>query len=303
MQMTKRNLIKHATEILLDKQAEIEMAYICLLARGHLLIEDLPGTGKTSMVHILARLLGLEFKRIQFTNDLLPSDVIGNMVYNEKTSSFDLHKGPIFSELVLADELNRASPRTQSALLQAMEENEVTVDGRTLSLPEPFFLIATQNPRHQIGTSALPESQIDRFMMSMQMHSISKTSQIRIIQGLDSRELIKDLQPIIAKNDFLKMQKEVTHITIADGVAEYISNLIQSSNYIKGAHKLSIRAGISLAKAAKASAYTEDRKFVTPDDVQKVAPFVLSHRLSPIDGIEKGLNLVTELVQATPVAV
>lgn len=299
----KKNLIKKSTEILLDKNREIEMAFICMLARGHLLIEDLPGTGKTTMVHLLAKLTGLDFKRIQFTNDLLPSDVIGNMVYSEKSGQFDLHRGPIFTELVLADELNRASPRTQSALLQAMEESEVTIDGKTLSLPQPFFLIATQNPRHQIGTSPLPESQIDRFLMSMEMEDLSKKSQIQIIQGLDAREAIKTLQPLFTKEEFLQHQAKVDEILIAESVAEYISNLIGSSELVGRNHRLSIRSGISLANASKAYAYSEDRKFVLPDDVQKVAPFVLAHRLSPLEGLKKGVSLAEELLQATPVAV
>lgn len=303
MQLLKKNLVKKSTEILLDKHREIEMAFVCLLARGHLLIEDLPGTGKTTMVHLLGRLTGLDFKRIQFTNDLLPSDVIGNMVYSEKTGTFDLYRGPIFTEMLLADELNRASPRTQSSLLQAMEESEVTIDGKTLPLPQPFFLIATQNPRHQIGTSPLPESQIDRFLMSMEMESLSKKSQIQIIQGLDARHALKDLQPLFTKQEFLKHQDQAENVKIADSVAEYISNLMNASELVGRNQRLSIRSGIALAKAAKAFAYSEDRQFVLPDDVQKVAPFVLAHRLSPLEGLKKGVSLAEELLQATPVAV
>lgn len=303
MQLLKKNLVKKSTEILLDKQREIEMAFVCLLARGHLLIEDLPGTGKTTMVHLLGRLTGLDFKRIQFTNDLLPSDVIGNMVYSEKTGTFELYQGPIFTEMLLADELNRASPRTQSALLQAMEESEVTIDGKTLALPKPFFLIATQNPRHQIGTSPLPESQIDRFLMSMEMETLSKKSQIQIIQGLDAREALKDLQPLFSKEEFLKHQEQAERVKIADSVAEYISNLISASDLVGRNQRLSIRSGIALAKSAKSFAYSEDRQFVLPDDVQKVAPFVLAHRLSPLEGLKKGVSLAEELLQATPVAV
>lgn len=291
------HILAEANQILLDKSTEIEKSLICLLAQGHLLIEDLPGVGKTTLVQMLAKLMGLKTSRIQFTNDLLPADVLGNMVFDNKTNTFHFHQGPVFSQLVLADELNRANPRTQSALLQAMEESEVTLDGQHYPLPEPFCLIATQNPRTQIGTSPLPESQLDRFLMSLELAHSSSQAEQKIIQGLDAREKIKTLNPVISAETLKRFYAEVEAVHISDKVAAYISALLQHSRTHSQFAPLSIRAGIALAKAGRAAAFTQERDHVLPDDIQKIAIEVLAHRLGASEGVAKGRNLAQELLR------
>ncbi len=293
-------VISEASLILLDKKVEIEKSIICILAQGHLLIEDVPGVGKTTLVQLLARLMGLQSSRVQFTNDLLPADVLGNMIYDSDAKNFKFHKGPIFAQLVLADELNRANPRTQSALLQAMEEAEVTLDGSHYPLPEPFCLIATQNPRTQIGTSPLPESQLDRFLMSLELSHANPDAEKKIIQGLDAREKLKHVQAVLSSRDIIEMQKAIEEIHIADKVAIYISNLLQRSRQ-KGQTPLSIRAGMALAKAGRACAYLADRDYVLPDDIQKISIEVLAHRLGGLEGVSKGRGLAHELLHEVEV--
>lgn len=299
------NKIKKAIDvaalILLDKKAEIEKSLVCILAQGHLLIEDVPGVGKTTLVQLLAKLLGLQSSRVQFTNDLLPADVLGNMVYDTDSKSFKFHKGPVFAQLVLADELNRANPRTQSALLQAMEEAEVTLDGNHYPLPEPFCLIATQNPRSQIGTSSLPESQLDRFLMSLELSHASPEAEKKIIQGLDAREQLRHLAPVLTAHEVLAMQKQVEKIHVADRVAFYISQLLQRSRQKDHSMPLSIRAGMALAKAGRACAFLEGRDHVLPDDIQKIAIEVLAHRLGGFEGVAKGRGLAHELLREVEV--
>lgn len=294
-------ILAEANQILLDKNAEIEKSLICLLAQGHLLIEDLPGVGKTTLVQMLAKLMGLHTSRIQFTNDLLPADVLGNMVFDNQKQSFKFHPGPVFSQLVLADELNRANPRTQSALLQAMEESEVTLDGQHYPLPDPFCLIATQNPRSQIGTSPLPESQLDRFLMSLELSHSSAEAERKIIQGLDAREKIKTLQPIITVEKLKTFYQEIEKVHIADKVAAYISAILQQSRQKSKFAPLSIRAGMALARAGRACAFINERDHVLPDDIQKIAVEVLAHRLGGSEGVAKGRALAQELLREVPV--
>ncbi len=300
MQDKIQNVIAEASQILLDKKAEIEKSVLCILAQGHLLIEDVPGVGKTTLVQLLSRLMGLQSSRVQFTNDLLPADVLGNMVYDTDKREFRFHRGPVFAQLVLADELNRANPRTQSALLQAMEESEVTLDGEHFPLPGPFCLIATQNPRSQIGTSPLPESQLDRFLMSLELSHANPQAEIKIIQGLDAREKLKSVKAILSAHDVIAIQQAVTEVHVSEKVASYISALLQKSRQ-KSHTPLSIRAGMALAKAGRACAFLDKRDHVLPDDIQKIALEVLAHRLGSIEGVAKGRGLAHELLREVAV--
>jgi len=301
MQEKIHQVVAAASQVLLDKKTEIEKSVICILAQGHLLIEDVPGVGKTTLVQLLAKLMGLQSSRVQFTNDLLPADVLGNMVYDNDKKDFRFHKGPVFAQLVLADELNRANPRTQSALLQAMEESEVTLDGEHYPLPEPFCLIATQNPRSQIGTSPLPESQLDRFLMSLELSHAQPEAEKKIIQGLDAREKLKTLSPLLSAHEVIAFQKAVNEVHVSDKVAAYISNLLQKSRQKGHTMPLSIRAGMALAKAGRACAFMEKREHVLPDDIQKIAIEVLAHRLGGLEGVAKGRGLAHELLREVSV--
>jgi len=277
-----------AAEVVVGKGHEIRLALACLLARGHLLIEDLPGVGKTTLAHVLARLLGLSFQRIQFTSDLLPADVLGVSVYERETGRFSFHPGPIFAQLVLADEVNRATPRTQSALLEAMEENQVTIEGRSHSLPQPFFVVATQNPSHQIGTFPLPESQLDRFLMRIELGYPDSAAERSLLKGRDRREMLATLDPVLAPKVLAELQQEVTRVRVADPLIDYLQDLLEftrrSPLYATG---LSPRAGLGLRRAAQAWALLAGRDHAVPEDVQAILPGVVGHRLRAGDrGIE-----------------
>lgn len=295
-------LIEETSEIVLDKNSEIRLAVTCLLAGGHLLIEDLPGVGKTTLVHVLGKLTGLSTKRIQFTIDLMPADVVGGQVFNNQEQKFFFHKGPLFSQLVMADELNRASPRTQSALLQAMEEGEVSIDGETWALPSPFYVIATQNPHQQTGTFALPESQLDRFLMSLELQYASKETEVRLFQGLDPREKIKTLKSLFKDGEILQALEAVQGVKVSKAVADYVGNLLERSRESDFQGQiLSTRAGLALIKAAKAWAFLEGRDYLRPEDVQAVLIAVLGHRLGGNHGIKKGREWALVLQQSTRV--
>jgi len=297
-------LIESAAGIVLDKQEPIKMATACLLAKGHILIEDVPGVGKTTLVQTLGSLLGLETHRIQFTVDLLPSDLIGVEIYNSKTNSFDFKEGPLFASLIMADELNRASPRTQSALLQAMEESAVTVEGKAVPLPEPFLVIATQNPHQQSSTFPLPESQLDRFLMSLELHYASKVTEKQLIQGADPREKILLLKPVFSREELIEAQKSVQKIHISAIVADYITSLLEKSRTeMAEALPLSTRAGLALARASRAWAFLEGRSHVEPSDVQHIAVPVMAHRLGGKLGVSQGTQWARHLVEKTPVPV
>lgn len=282
-------LIERASEVVLDKETEIRLAVTCLLAGGHLLIEDLPGVGKTTLVQVLGKLTGLKTKRIQFTVDLLPADVLGGQVFNSQKQEFVFHPGPLFSQLVMADELNRASPRTQSAMLQAMEEGEVSLDGHTWTLPQPFYVIATQNPHQQMGTFQLPESQLDRFLMSLELHHASRQTEMRIFQGEDPRRKINALPALFAEGEVERALEVVSTVKVSEAVAAYIGDLLEYSRRsgFEG-QVLSTRAGMALVKASKAWAFLSGREYVLPEDVQEVIVPVLAHRLGGTHGIKRG---------------
>ena len=277
-------IIDQAGHIILGKERQIRLALACLLARGHLLIEDIPGVGKTTLAHLLARLLGLQFQRIQFTSDMLPADIIGVSVFDRARGGFTFHPGPIFAQLILADEVNRATPKAQSALLEAMEERQVTTEGETRPLPAPFFVIATQNPLHQIGTFPLPESQLDRFLMCIELGYPDRAAERELLRGADRREMIAGLAPSLPPDELATLQQAVTGIHVADALIDYIQALVthtrQCQDYQAG---LSPRAALALLNAARAWALLEGRQHVLPEDIQAVLPAVAPHRLRPAD--------------------
>ena len=274
------NLLDSANQIILGKKHQTRLAVCCLLARGHLLIEDIPGVGKTTLAHTLAKLLGLNYQRIQFTSDILPADIIGASVFNGKTHEFLFHPGPIFNQMILADEINRSTPKAQSALLEAMEEHQVTVEGKTYPLPEPFFVIATQNPSHQIGTFPLPESQLDRFLMRIELGYPDHRAERALLTGQNRHSLIESLPVQLPPQLLQQIQLDITKIHASDALLDYCQAIInftrESPEYPCG---LSPRAGIALLTAAKAWAYMDHRDAVIPEDIQTVLPAVAGHRL------------------------
>ncbi|OUR97090.1 AAA family ATPase [Halobacteriovorax marinus] len=283
-----------SNSIFLGKEKQVKLSFISMLSKGHLLIEDVPGVGKTTLVYLLSHVFGLNLSRIQFTNDLLASDIIGTSIFDKQTSSFIFNRGPIFSRMVLADELNRASPKTQSALLQAMDERYVSVDGSEYQLEEPFIVVATQNSLDQIGTNPLPESQLDRFFMSISLGLPSREYEKKIILGENIRDIIANLRPFTDLNEFLEIHKTIQKLHIEDSVTEYLLNFLSlARRTLPGGEKLSIRAAKDLLLASRACAFFENRDFVTPDDISFVAPYVLSHRLN----IREGLNVCNEKVK------
>ena len=292
-----------AGRIILGKPEQLRLSLACLLARGHLLIEDIPGMGKTTLAQTLARILGLQFHRIQFTSDLLPADIIGVSVYEQARARFEFHPGPVFAQLVLADEVNRASPKTQSALLEAMEERQVTMDGQTRPLPVPFFVIATQNPNYQIGTFPLPESQLDRFLMRIQLGYPPKEAERALLQEQDRRELLNTLQPSIAVPQLVEMQNAVVGVHVSTALIGYLLAIVEytrsSALYREG---LSPRAGLAIRRAAQAWALLDGRNSVLPEDVQAVLPAVVSHRLlMEEENHPDAERLVQHLIEAVPI--
>ena len=306
MSQSLKNVIHQAEQIILGKPQQIRCALACLLARGHLLIEDLPGVGKTTLAHVLARTLGLQFQRIQFTSDLLPADILGVSVYqrassDSKGNEFKFHPGPIFAQMILADEINRATPKAQSALLEAMEEQQVTIEGTTRALPAPFFVVATQNPSHQTGTFALPESQLDRFMMRIGMGYPDAQAERSLLSGADRREIVAQLSPQMDSSELFALQKRVREVYVSPALLDYVQAILrytrESSRYL---HGLSPRAGLALLSAARAWALLDERDAVIPEDVQAVLPGVTSHRLQAVGEFSKqnGDALVRELIEA-----
>ncbi len=277
-----KHIIDGIGNIILGKGREVRLVITCLLAGGHLLIEDIPGMGKTTLAQAIAKTMDLNYSRIQFTSDLLPADVVGVSVFNSDLKTFQFHKGPVFARMVLADELNRATPRTQSALLEAMEERQVSVDGETYRLPEPFFVIATQNQRHHVGTFPLPESQLDRFLMRIHLGYPDFQAERKLLTGQRRSDMLRQTRPKIKVERLMELQRAVGEIFVSDAILDYIQDLLgKSRNNSQQYLGLSPRAGIALLQAAKAWALTEGRDMVLPEDVQAVAGSVLEHRLDP----------------------
>jgi MoxR-like ATPase len=266
--------------VLLGKEHPIKLALTCLLARGHLLIEDLPGMGKTTLSHALARVLNLSYNRIQFTSDLLPADILGVSVFDKDSGEFNFHAGPVFSQLVLADEINRTTPKSQSALLEAMEERQVTIEGQTRPLPAPFFVIATQNPNTQAGTFPLPESQLDRFLMRIELGYPDAVAERILLKGEDRRIVLERLEPTMNVRQLQEFQDEVEQVKVSEALLDYILRLVQHTRQApEFAYGLSPRGALALLGCARGWAYIENRSHVVPEDVQAVLPSVVEHRL------------------------
>ncbi|MDX1804414.1 MAG: MoxR family ATPase [Alcanivorax sp.] len=288
-------------QVVLGKQEQLKLALACMLARGHLLIEDLPGMGKTTLAHALARVFQLDYRRVQFTSDMLPADILGVSVFDPDTRQFSLREGPVFTQLLLADEINRATPKTQSALLEAMEERQVTLDGETRTLPEPFFVVATQNPVDQAGTFVLPESQLDRFLMRISLGYPSAEVELDLLAGGDLREQVRDLQPVINAEGLIKLAKLVEKVRASRELLDYVQRLLEATReddrFVAG---LSPRAGLGLLRGARAWALISGRDYVLPEDVQSVWPAVAEHRLSARQG--GSVSAMTQsLLQSVPV--
>ncbi len=281
-------------ETLLDKKQAIRLATACLLARGHLLLEDLPGMGKTTLASALARLMGLDYKRVQFTSDMLPADLIGMSIFNANTQEFEFKPGPVFTQILLADEINRGSSRTQSALLEAMAEYQVSADKNTYQLPKPFFVIATQNPQDQSGTFALPESELDRFTMRIEIGYPSLAAEKRMLSGTYGKT---DLSPVFNTHDLLKMQAEVDMISVSDEALNYLLRLVNATRTSgKIPNPLSPRASKALLSCAKAWAYINGRDYILPDDVQAVFPYVAEHRMRRGVGTAGSGNTLSRMI-------
>ncbi|PKH04250.1 AAA family ATPase [Psychromonas sp. MB-3u-54] len=283
------NILKQLNHILLGKEEQIKLALVCLLADGHLLIEDLPGMGKTTLASALAKTLGLDYKRVQFTSDMLPADILGVSIFDRNKQQFNFHKGPIFSQVLLADEINRASPKTQSALLEAMEEKQISLDSETYLLPLPFFVIATQNPMDQAGTFPLPESQLDRFMMRIELGFPNIDAELKMLKGHISSNKKLPIPAIINIEDLRMMQSAVRKIQASDAVLNYLLRLIHESRYGGiTAHPLSPRCSKILLQAAKAMAFLQQRDYLIPEDIQAVFVAVTEHRLAGINSAKPG---------------
>ncbi len=295
---------KSISTIILGKNTQIQLALSCLLAGGHLLIEDLPGVGKTTLSLTLAKVFGLDFQRIQFTSDLLPSDVLGVSIFDTNNQSFKFHQGPVFTQVLLADEINRSTPKTQSALLEAMEEKQVTQDGITRVLPKPFFVIATQNPMEQVGTFPLPESQLDRFLMRINIGYPDQQAEMELLKGNNRHQMIKQLEVVITPEQLIKIQLSVEKIHMSQAILDYVLSLIRSSRlspwFISG---LSPRAGLALQRCSRAWAFLQGRDHVLPEDVQQVLPCVAAHRLQihPEHQNKNIDDLITLLIKQVPV--
>ena len=298
------SILDQLNTVLVGKSAQVQDCVACLLAGGHLLIEDVPGVGKTTLAHALARTFGLQFSRVQFTADLMPSDLSCVAVFERSKEAFVFHPGPVFAQVLLADEINRASPKTQSALLEAMEEKQVTVEGETRALPSPFFVIATQNPHDQLGTYALPESQMDRFLMRISLGYPDRQAERQLLAGSDRRDMVTQLQPLLAADELQQLQLAVQQVHVADPLLDYVQDLIAATRsghwFLQG---LSPRAGIALVRAAQAQALISGRDYVAPDDVQAILPQTAAHRLIPVGDAGRGaVEQVRAMLEAVPLS-
>lgn len=295
--------IAAAGQIILGKQTEIKLSLACLVARGHLLIEDIPGVGKTTLSQLLAKLFGLQHARVQFTSDLLPGDVLGVSIFDRDSGAFRFQSGPIFTNVLLADEINRASPKAQSALLEAMEERQVTIDGSTRPLPEPFFVVATQNPAHQIGTFPLPESQLDRFLMRVSLGYPDRAAERALLAGEDRRALLAQMAPASNAAALATLQAQAVKTHVSPALLDYLQALVEhtrsSGRFALG---LSPRAALAVLRAAQAWATVEGREFVLPEDIQSVLPATVNHRLHGVgDHARATFDAAQELIRAVPV--
>lgn len=309
LQQRLQAMLVSINEIVLDKPAVVKLAVACLLANGHLLLQDLPGMGKTTLAHAIANHLGLSFNRVQFTSDMLPADILGISLYKTDTGTFEFKPGPIFCQLLLADEINRSSPKTQSALLEAMEERQVSQDGVTRKLPEPFFVIATQNPTQQSGVFILPESQLDRFLMCLSLGYPSVNAERELLLGKDRRQMLSQITPMLDTQSLQQAQAQVKDIYIADVVIDYLQRLVAKTRESRDYHGLSTRGVLALKQAAQAFAYLGGYNEVTPEDIQAVFAAVVDHRLGqafiPFNhlGGEQPQSIATQLLRQVPVLV
>ena len=297
-----QSLLSQLNTVITGKSLQVQDCVTCLLAGGHLLIEDVPGVGKTTLAHALARTFGLSFTRVQFTADLMPSDLTGVSIYERGKESFVFHPGPVFTQVLLADEINRASPKTQSALLEAMEEKQVSVEGATRPLPQPFFVIATQNPHDQLGTFALPESQLDRFLMRISLGYPDRASERQLLAGGDRRDMLTALPPLLSEAELAALQHQVLAVHAAAPLLNYVQDLIAATRngrwFLQG---LSPRAGIALMRAARAQALIAGRDYVAPDDVQAILPQCVAHRMVPVSDAGRGaVEQVRAMIDAVP---
>jgi MoxR-like ATPase len=299
MQAQANDIIAAVGRVILGKEPQIRMALACLLARGHLLIEDLPGMGKTTLAHALAQALGLEFRRVQFTSDLLPADILGVSVYDRNAAGFRFHPGPVFTNVLLADEINRATPKTQSALLEVMEEGQVTLEGETRPLPQPFFVIATQNPATHIGTFPLPESQLDRFLMRIALGYPDARAERALLSAGSRRDALQRIPPCTDAAGLGRLQQAVLEVRVSDPLLDYVQAILEASRRMpQFENGLSPRAGLALKQCAQAWALMDGRDYVIPEDVQAVLPGVAGHRLR---GPQSGAADVPALLQAVPI--
>ncbi|MEJ6023738.1 AAA family ATPase [Ramlibacter sp. PS4R-6] len=297
-----KSLLDQLNTVVVGKPAQVRDCVACLLAGGHLLIEDVPGVGKTTLAHALARAFGLQFSRVQFTADLMPSDLSGVSIYERGKEAFVFHPGPVFAQVLLADEINRASPKTQSALLEAMEERQVTVEGETRALPSPFFVIATQNPHDQLGTFALPESQLDRFLMRISLGYPDRAAERELLGGADRRGMVESMRNLLTPVDLQLLQQKVMQVHAAEPLLNYVQDLIAATRsgrwFLQG---LSPRAGIAVVRAGKAQAMLNGRDYIAPDDVQSILPQTIAHRLMPVGDAGRGpIEQVRAMLEAVP---
>ncbi|MDE2615619.1 MAG: MoxR family ATPase [Burkholderiales bacterium] len=297
-----KSLLDQLNTVIVGKPAQVQDGVACLLAGGHLLIEDAPGVGKTTLAHALSRSFGLQFSRVQFTADLMPSDLSGVSIYDRNQNAFVFHPGPIFAQVLLADEINRASPKAQSALLEAMEEKQVSIEGETRPLPQPFFVIATQNPQEQLGTHPLPESQLDRFLMRISLGYPDRASERALLSGSDRREMVDRLPGLLSAEELKALQQQVQAVHAAPPLLDYLQDLIAATRngrwFVQG---LSPRAGLAVLRAAKAQALLSGRDYVAPDDLQAILPQTTAHRLVPVASAGRGpLEQVRAMLEAVP---